>query len=288
MVAALSRRSFLVGAALTALPRVSAAQMPRKIVTLEWAETEMVLSLGLVPSGVADLSGYRQWVGIDKEALVGTVDVGGRQQPSLEALMRLKPDLIVTSALRHATIAARLKAIAPTLLLDAGTHAPDFYEATKRDLSTVATATDRAAVGEAEWQSFEERLVAVQKRNRDSVKLIVAQPLPGVARLRIFTSNSLIMRTLAQAGFSAGAEFGTQPFGFTTIGLEELASLSVDTKLLMLGDAVPDALIQSAIWPVLPMVAAKQVYAIGGDIWPFGSTRSMARLVEKATGALAI
>jgi iron complex transport system substrate-binding protein len=96
------------------------------------------------------------------------------------------------------------------------------------------------------------------------------------------------MRTLAQAGFSAGAEFGTQPFGFTTIGLEELASLSVDTKLLMLGDAVPDALIQSAIWPVLPMVAAKQVYAIGGDIWPFGSTRSMARLVEKATGALAI
>jgi iron complex transport system substrate-binding protein len=50
--------------------------------------------------------------------------VGGRQQPSLEALMRIKPDLIVTSALRHATIAARLKAIAPTLLLDAGTNAP--------------------------------------------------------------------------------------------------------------------------------------------------------------------
>ncbi|MDH7792584.1 iron-siderophore ABC transporter substrate-binding protein [Ochrobactrum sp. AN78] len=288
MVAALSRRGFLVGAALTVLPRVSAAQMPGKIVTLEWAETEMVLSLGLIPSGVADLAGYRQWVGIDNEALIGTLDVGGRQQPSLEALMRLKPDLIVTSALRHATIAARLRAIAPTLLLDAGANEADFYEATKSDLSTVATATDRAAIGKAEWRSFEERLVAVRKRNRDSVKLIVAQPLPGVARLRIFTSNSLIMKTLAKAGFSIGGDFGTQPFGFTTIGLEELATLSVDTKLLMLGEAVPNELIQSAIWPVLPVVAAKQVYAIGGDIWPFGSTRSMARLVEKATSALAI
>ena len=288
MVAALSRRGLLVGAALAALTRAVAAQTPRKIVCLEWAETEMVLSLGLVPSGVADLVGYRQWVRIDNEALVGSVDVGGRQQPSLEALMRLKPDLIVTSALRHATIAARLEAIAPTLLLDAGSNAPDFYEAAKRDLSTVATATDRAAIGEAEWQSFERRLVAVQKRNRNAAKLVVAQPLPGVARLRIFTSNSLIMRTLAKAGFSAGADLGNQPYGFTTIGLEELASLSVDTKLLVLGEAVPIELSQSAIWPVLPMVAAKQVYAIGGDIWPFGSTRSMLRLVEKATSALAV
>ncbi|WP_079211236.1 iron-siderophore ABC transporter substrate-binding protein [Brucella pituitosa] len=288
MVAALSRRGFFVGAALAALTRVSSAQGPRKIVSLEWAETEMVLSLGLVPSGVADLAGYRQWVGIDNEALVGSVDVGGRQQPSLEALMRLKPDLIVTSALRHATIAARLKAIAPTLLLDAGANTADFYRAAKLDLFTVATATDRAALGEAEWHSFEERLAAVHKRNRDCVKLIVVQPLPGVARLRIFTPNSLIMRTLTKAGFLIGADLGTQPFGFTTIGLEELAALNGDTKLLMLGEAVPDELSQSAIWPVLPMVATKQVYAIGGDIWPFGSTRSMARLVEKATRALAI
>lgn len=76
MVAGLSRRGFLVGAALTALPRIGAADVPRKIVTLEWAETEMVLSLGLVPAGVADLGGYRRWVGIDNEALVGALDVG--------------------------------------------------------------------------------------------------------------------------------------------------------------------------------------------------------------------
>jgi len=288
MVTGLSRRCFLAGAASTAFSRVSAADVPRKIVTLEWAETEMILSLGLVPSGMADLAGYKQWVGIDNEALVDTLDVGGRQQPSLEALMRLKPDLIVTSALRHATIADRLKAIAPTILLDASTSLLDGYDTAKRDLLTVATATDRAAIGEAECQSFEERLSALRKENHSPLKLIVAQPLPGVARLRIFTSNSLIMRTLTKAGFSIGADFGSQPFGFTTIGLEELASLNDDTKLLMLGNALPNELSQSAIWPVLPIVASNQVYTIGSNIWPFGSTRSMLRLIEKAISALKI
>lgn len=288
MVATFSRREILVGAALAALTRVVVAQIPRKIVTLEWAETEMVLSLGLIPSGVADLAGYRRWVGIENEALVHTVDVGGRQQPSLEALMRLKPDLIVTSALRHGTIASRLKEIAPTILLGESSNSADFYEAAKLNLLSVAKATDQEAVGRAEWQSFEEQLLAVQKKNQNSVNVVVAQPLPGVARLRIFTSNSLIMRTLAEAGYSEGIDSGNQPFGFTTFGLEDLATLSSDTKLLMLGEEVPIELSQSAIWPVLPMVAAKQVYAIGGNIWPFGSTRSMLRLIAKTMSALAI
>jgi len=288
MVAAFSRREILVGAVLAAFPRVSGAQTPRKIVALEWAETEMVLSLGLIPSGVADLAGYRQWVGIENEKLADSFDVGGRQQPSLEALMRLKPDLIVTSALRHGTIASRLKEIAPTILVDGGSPTADLYEAAKLNFLSVAEATGQEATGQVEWQSFEERLLDVQKKNRNSVNVVVAQPLPGVARLRVFTSNSLIMRTLAKAGFSEGIDRGNQPFGFTTFGLEELATLSSDTKLLILDETVPIELSQSAIWPVLPMVASKQVYTIGGNIWPFGSTRSMLRLVEKTTSILAI
>lgn len=45
MVIGFSRREILVGAALAALTRSAVAQTPRKIVTLEWAETEIVLSL---------------------------------------------------------------------------------------------------------------------------------------------------------------------------------------------------------------------------------------------------
>ncbi|ERM02573.1 hypothetical protein Q644_01940 [Brucella intermedia 229E] len=34
------------------------------------------------------------------------------------------------------------------------------------------------------------------------------------------------------------------------------------------------------------MVASNQVHAIGPDIWPFGSTRSMLRLLDRVESAL--
>jgi iron complex transport system substrate-binding protein len=287
MVTAFSRRDFLVGAALAALTTVVRAQTPRRIVTLEWAETEIALSLGLIPVGVADLAGYRQWVKVENDRLSNAVDVGGRQQPSLEALMRLKPDLIITSALRHGAIAARLNEIAPTVLLDTDSDKSDFYANMQSSLLTAGTAFDREAEAVAEWQSFKSHLaLARDQRSSPATKILVAQPLPGIARLRIFTSNSAVMTTLTKAGFAEGVQRGAQSFGFTTFGLEDLATLSPDTHLCLLEDALPEELAASALWPILPMVAGKQVFTIGRDIWPFGSTRSMLRLLDRVMHVL--
>lgn len=286
MVVSFSRREFLVGAALAALTSSVRAEAPRKIVTLEWAETEIALSLGIRPLGVADLAGYRQWVNIENHGLAAATDVGGRQQPSLEALTRLKPDLILTSALRHKAIAERLKAIAPTVLLDGASDSADLFQDMKSNLAAAATALEREAEGKAEWQSFEDGLSAARAKLSGPLPVVIAQPLPGVARLRIFTTNSAVMKTLVQAGFSEVVDRGVQPFGFTTFGLEELASLSPETRLCLLDEATPKELTESAIWPVLPVVSAGHIYHLGGDIWPFGSTRSMARLVERTLSAL--
>lgn len=288
MVTVFSRRDILVGAALAALTSVARAEAT-KIVTLEWDATEILLALGIIPVGVADLAGYRQWVNIENDKLSGVVDVGGRQQPSLEALMRLKPDLIVTSALRHGAIAARLNEIAPTLLIDTGSEKSDFYSNMEAGLSTAGEAVGRVAEARKEWVSFEDRLSAARaKRSAKESRVVIAQPLPGVARLRIFTSNSAAMATLAKAGFSPAVDLGSQSFGFTTLGLEDLAMLGSDTHLCLLGDEPPRELTESALWPVLPMVANNQVHTIGPDIWPFGSTRSMLRLLERVESALPI
>nr|WP_196107728.1 MULTISPECIES: iron-siderophore ABC transporter substrate-binding protein [unclassified Ochrobactrum] len=288
MVTVFSRRDILVGAALAALTSVARAESS-KVVTLEWAATETLLSLGIVPVGVADLGGYRQWVNIGNDKLSSAVDVGGRQQPSLEALMRLKPDLIVTSALRHGAIAARLNEISPTLLLDEGSEKSDFYDNIKAGLLASGKAVGREPEAREEWVSFEERLSSARaKRLPQETRIVIAQPLPGVARLRIFTSNSAAMTTLSKAGFSPAVDLGSQSFGFTTLGLEDLAMLDADTHLCLLGDEPPHELTESALWPVLPMVVSNQVHAIGPDIWPFGSTRSMLRLLDRVESALPV
>lgn len=281
-----SRRQFLLRAAMAACATAVRADPPLKVVTLEWAETEIVLSLGLPPVGVADLAGYRQWVGVDNDRLADAVDVGGRQQPSLEALMRLKPDLILTSALRHAAIAARLKAVAPTILLDAATENGDLYQNMRQNLLAAAEALGRSSDGIAEWKAFEDGLVVAGGKLPAKTKIVVAQPLPGVARLRVFAANSAVMKTLVRAGMAEGVDLAPQPFGFTTFGLEELAALDAETHLCLLDKEMPQELTASAIWPVLPVVAAGHVHQLGRDIWPFGSTRSMLRLAERTVAAL--
>lgn len=66
-----------------------------KVVTLEHRYTEMVLSLGVTPIGVADIKSYQTFDGIDALKLSQTLDVGRRAAPSIEAIARLKPSLII-------------------------------------------------------------------------------------------------------------------------------------------------------------------------------------------------
>ncbi len=71
-----------------------------------------------VTGRVCEIAGYRTWVDVATEGLSGAADVGRRQQPSLEAIRKLQPDVILTSRYRHASIADALGEIAPVHLID--------------------------------------------------------------------------------------------------------------------------------------------------------------------------
>src|SRR5262245_51617265 len=60
------------------------------VVGLEWGEIEMLVSLGVMPVGAADIKGYGTWVTAAK--LDGSVkDVGLRGEPSVDAIVALAP-----------------------------------------------------------------------------------------------------------------------------------------------------------------------------------------------------
>ncbi|VFS66226.1 Iron(III)-hydroxamate-binding protein fhuD [Raoultella terrigena] len=70
---------------------------PQRIVALEWLPVELLLALGVVPYGVADIPNYRLWV--NEPALPDSViDVGLRTEPNLELLTQMNPSYIVWSA----------------------------------------------------------------------------------------------------------------------------------------------------------------------------------------------
>lgn len=286
MVIRPTRRGFLCGAlSLLAAPRLHASE-PRRLVTLEWLATEIALLLGERPVGVADLDGYRRWVSIDNDGLAAAVDVGGRQQPSMEALNRLKPDLILSSALRHRALEHRLSEIAPTRLLDDQPQDGDLLGAVYACTKAAGKALDRSQAADRLLADFDTKLAGFAKDIADSglggQPVLVAQPLPGVPRLRIFTSNSAVMQVLVRAGLSAALDQSPEPFGFSTIGLEGLAALDGKSRLILLSDAAPAELQSSALWPMLPVVASGGVVPVGLPSWPFGGPASLLGLAENA------
>ncbi|WP_313614639.1 iron-siderophore ABC transporter substrate-binding protein [Agrobacterium sp.] len=291
MVIEIQRRSFIAGvAALAATPDLLVAAPAKRVVTLEWTSTEIALSLGISPVGCAEPSGYRTWVNIENNKLDGAVDVGRRQQPSLEAIRKLEPDLILSSRFRHASLASALGDIAPTHLIDDQDGDADMLAAVYRSVGQAGTALSLKNEADVLLGQFDRAVEMLKAKSSQKIagrKLLVAQPLPGVPRLRVFAPNAAISMLLNKIGFTAALDMSPQPFGFTTIDLEGLATLDGDSALFMLAEQLPQELADAALWPILPVVAQGNVHLAANPRWPFGSTASLQKLLEDIVGTFA-
>ncbi|WP_210270068.1 iron-siderophore ABC transporter substrate-binding protein [Aureimonas mangrovi] len=255
-----------------------------RVAALEWSSAEIAFLLGVPPLGLAERQGYEQWVGIGASELREAVDLGRRQQPSLEALLRLRPETILASTHRHSAIEGQLSAIAPTHLVPDQPADFDFFGAVLDATGFVGSVLGREREAEHLLGNFHLRLEQLRERAQAGglagLRVVLAQPLSGVARLRIFTANSAVIQALARIGLEPAMAGTTEPFGFTTMGLEDLAGLSPETRFLLMDEREPAELAASAVWPLLPVVAAGGVVPIGARLWPFGATGSLIEIAE--------
>ncbi|KAF6582703.1 ABC transporter substrate-binding protein, partial [Paenibacillus sp. EKM205P] len=69
----------------------------QRVVVLEWTFTEDLIALGVQPVGNADNANYKVYVTPEAALDSNVVDVGTRNEPNLEAIASLKPDLIISN-----------------------------------------------------------------------------------------------------------------------------------------------------------------------------------------------
>jgi iron complex transport system substrate-binding protein len=92
---------------------------PARVVVLDTDKVDTLLSLGVVPVGAAraaELSGWPKYLGDKVSAMK---EVGTLQEPNLEAIAGLKPDLILGSKFRQEKFYDELAKIAPTVFTEA-------------------------------------------------------------------------------------------------------------------------------------------------------------------------
>ena len=103
----------------TAKGSVEVPEDPERVVVLDTGELDNTLALGVTPAGAVTTdvdSGYLGYLGDRTE---GIEPVGSINEPNLEKIASLEPDLILSSVVRHDQLYDQLSDIAPTVLTEA-------------------------------------------------------------------------------------------------------------------------------------------------------------------------
>ncbi|SET27652.1 iron complex transport system substrate-binding protein [Oceanobacillus limi] len=273
---------------------------PENIVVLEWSYAEHLLSLGIQPAGVADLDGFHQWVNIDEEFDESVEDVGTRQEPNLEAISRLNPDLIIAVDFRHEQYLDSLEDIAPVV-----TFAPygeaaieDHYQNMIDEFKTIATIMDRendADEALADLDSFiEEQKQRVVDAELEGAKYLSTQAYTAqnTPILRLFTDNSIVAQVMGKLGFENAYESDTvEVYGYSEVNVEALQNFQEeDLQFLYIvqedDNIFENQLKGNPVWENLSFVEQGNTHALPGDTWTFGGLLSAEVLAEQLVDAM--
>lgn len=265
-----------------------------EVVGLEWGVIENLVSLGVMPVGVADVEGYTAWVSaapLDD----GVTDVGLRGEPSIDALVALEPDLVVATSDLSESIIEQIEGFVPVLVVRAAA-AESPVDQMRDNVRLVAEAVGR----EAEAEALVERLDAAIA---DAKETLAAAELEGRrytmadgwvdgnnVSIRAFTSGSLVGAVAEEMGLVNAWELDGDPdYGLAITDVEGLTGLG-DVEFIYYTNAAEQdpyaTLAGNPIWDGLAFVEAGNVHRLPDGIWMFGGPLSVEQFIEATVEVL--
>lgn len=266
-----------------------------KVVALEYSYIEDLLALGVEPVGVADIPGYHQWVAAGPRIPKGVEDVGTRQEPSIEAIQALSPDLIITDATRAAASVEALRGVAPTLLFDPTRTDMDKWTETMTTFRQIAKAVGKEERGKRVLRQLNERIAANKRKLADAgmdgapVALSQGFTQESAPLLRMFTPKSQAGIVLDKLGLENAWEGRPDEWGFTTVDVEALTAVS-SADFMYIADPKDNpytgALADNSVWKGLEFVKTDRVHGLDPGTWTFGGPLSVELVSDEVTKAL--
>ncbi|MAM75650.1 ABC transporter substrate-binding protein [uncultured Tistrella sp.] len=287
LIAGLVSAPLLPAVARAAASTHQPADLPRRIVALDWSSAETLIMLGRPPVGIVRIPDYRAWV-VEPPLPEGVADVGMRLEPNLEVVQALAPDLILIAPGLEA-VRERLESIAPTLRLQVFTPGKPAFPAaiaeTRRlgQLLGLEDAT-RAALDAAEARMDRAR---AQLTRYDGRPLYVVNVLDD-RHVRVLGQTGLWQAALDRLGLANAWTGDSGPWGMATVGLERLTA-NPEARLVHVAPGPADfetRLRTSPLWRHLDMIRAGRVVGLPA-VFPFGAVPCTVRFVECLSRALA-
>lgn len=239
---------------------------PERVVVLDTAELDSAMTLGVTPVGAVEAvegMGFPDYLeGTEEIETVGTIE-----EPNLEKIATLEPDLILSSNLRHEQIYDQLSEIAPTVFTET-TGSP-----WRENFEKHAEALDREQEAEQVAADYESRL--------EEFKNTVEEPRPTVSIVRfvpgdtrIYQKDSFIGTLLEDAGLPRPEPQDEDEFAMLNVSEEAIPQMAGDVIFTTVygnaDETARDDITSSPLWQELDAVQQGRVYEVSDDTWMLG------------------
>lgn len=248
---------------------------PKRIIALEPGYiADSLLALGIRPIGIATYStfqGKEDLAGLTSDDVAGITKVGNVMNPSLEKILKLKPDLILGLDF-HRAIYEQLSTIAPTIILKEQKHEP-----IKKNLLYIAQVFNKEIEAERLLSQYYARIAELQKKlNYQSQNVEVTVlihysgnfylPRPGDASHKIFSDMGLIDNTSET---------------FSPISIEILNKYDADILFIMDYDAKPEVFfLKNPLISSLNAAKSNRAYVVEAHKWHPGGILGLNRMLD--------
>lgn len=286
----LLRRRLMTALALSPLlssfPLRAALPDNQRIIALEWLPVELLIALGVIPMGVADIHNYRIWVG-EPALPASTVDVGLRTEPNLELLAQLHPSLILYSN-GYGPAPDKMTRIAPAMGFDLNSGDGKPLSSARRSLHLLGARIGRVTQAQQHLHYLDKQLMQTRQRLAGRAKRpILLMTLLDSRHVITFGKGSLFLEVMETLGLESAWQGETNFWGSAVVGLERLAEIKNADVLCFEhnNDSTLDQVTRSALWQALPFVRAGRFQRVPA-VWYYGATLSALRFCRVLEHAL--
>ncbi|MFF8657889.1 ABC transporter substrate-binding protein [Streptomyces huasconensis] len=255
----------------TAMGDVKVPVSPKRVVVLDTAELDSAISLGVKPVGATHVEAESGFPGyLPKDELSGVKDVGEMLNPNMEAIAALKPDLILTSKIRHAAKYDQLKKIAPTVMTETtGYPWKENFQVHADALGKKAEAKKVVSDYEAHAKKVTEAVGGPAKAK--ATKVNVLRFIEG-ADIRLYGEQTYIATILKDVGLGRAPISAKAKDGFSYDLSPEKIDLA-DTDVIFqstYGDPKKAKQTQttgSGLWKNMKAVKSGNVHTVEDELW---------------------
>ncbi|MEO0948362.1 MAG: iron-siderophore ABC transporter substrate-binding protein [Cyanobacteria bacterium J06641_5] len=262
-----------------ALGTVQVPKQVKRLVVLDTAALDAAVAVGVKPIGSIALGDLPTYLS-DKVSEITIVGQGN--QPNLEAILSLQPDLILGNQLSSGSIYSQLTRIAPTVLTAGSGRAGEWRE----NFRLYARALGKTTEAERVLQTYQQCANQLRQQLENPEKLQISTVATGAGQIGFYSAKSFAGTVLADLGFDRPPTQAQAALHGGIISREDLDSIDGDAIFLITSAASSTSLdlqefVADPLWSRLSAVRQGQVYAVEGEVWAAGRNVLAARQILK-------